>query len=597
MLYSKHGGHVLPGDADGAEEAAKKGDVIIAKQPLPIGTPFDYLLPELKDKPDSHLPGEPTQVVAALNALGTAMVDDGPTRPGDPAAPLNSSVPAIYTYWGQFLDHDLTANTDRDSETSDITRADLEPVDPDVVTEKLRNLRRPTLDLDTVYGDGPAFVNPQTADALLYVGPRLRVGTNHVDGIPGTLVPPEADLARDLPRFGSLIDAGVITAADVPEPIRSGPNMRTRAVVGDARNDENLLVAQFHTAVLRFHNAVVGQIEAHPHAFGLYGTVSDKAVFEKARRLTRWHYQWLVVNDYLKTVTLSGVVDKIVVGGPKHYRPLHGYELFMPLEYSVAAFRFGHSMVRGGYDHNRNFGKAVPGQAKPPLIGFASFDLLFQFTGNGFRLDPTDPSKSISDPFRGAPTLPFNWTIEFDRFTNKADTDETHFARKIDTRLAPQITRMVKEGNGAEIQDEVNKPLRLMLRHLARRNLLRGYLLSIPTGQSMAAQMGVPAMTAQELQKNNSEALNAALEAGGFLINTPLWYYLLKEAEVRANGNSLGELGSRIVCETVIGLLHGDRRSYLNVRNGWDPSAGVRLPNGDPIVTIRDFLSFTGVPA
>ena len=67
----------------------------------------------------------------------------------------------------------------------------------------------------------------------------------------------------------------------------------------------------------------------------------------------------------------------------------------MPLEYSVAAFRFGHTMVRGGYDHNRNFGKPAPGQTQPPLIPFAAFDLLFLFTGNGFLRDRNDPTKML----------------------------------------------------------------------------------------------------------------------------------------------------------------------------------------------------------
>jgi hypothetical protein len=124
---------------------------------------------------------------------------------------------------------------------------------------------------------------------------------------------------------------------------------------------------------------------------------------------------------------------------------------------------------------------------------------------------------------------------------------------------------------------------------------VRGYLLSLPTGQSMAQAMGVPVLSETELRQNNSDAVNAALEQGGFLQRTPLWYYVLKEAEVRANGNSLGDLGSRLVCETIIGLLVNDRNSYLNQRGGWDPSEGVKLDNGDPIVTIRDFLTFAGV--
>jgi hypothetical protein len=136
-----------------------------------------------------------------------------------------------------------------------------------------------------------------------------------------------------------------------------------------------------------------------------------------------------------------------------------------------------------------------------------------------------------------------------------------------------------------------------MLRDLAQRNLLRGYLLSIPTGQAVAKAMGVPALSAEELRRGNTPAVNAALETGGFLQNTPLWYYVLKEAEVRANGNSLGELGSRIVVETQIGLLRNDPRSFLNVNGGWDPSKGVKLANGDPIVTIRDFFAFADLAA
>jgi hypothetical protein len=593
----KHGGHIV--DAKG-----------------PTGTPFDYLLPQLKDKPGSHLPGDPGKVVADLNALGAAMVDEAPGLPTDPKVEVNSTVPALYTYWGQFIDHDLTANTDRDSRTSDITKADLKPVPPDEVTKNLRNLRRPGLDLDSVYGDGPSFGKDNDDDDHddghgpddgLYDGPRFRVGRNHEQGIRGVKIPPVDDLARDLPRIGKLLDDGVITQDDLPEDLRKDPNLRTRAFIGDLRNDENLIIAQFHLAFLRFHNKVVERIEDDPRAFGLKRGRGHRAErFEHARQLTRFHYQWLVVNDYLKTVTLSGIVDKVLVGGLKHYKPLVSrgrHELFMPLEYSVAAFRFGHTMVRGAYDHNRNFGKRLPGQGEgQPLIPFASFDLLFAFTGNGFARDRNDPSKSIRSPFLDqGPALPFNWIIEWDRFANKADPDEAHFARKFDTRLVPPITQMVNEGTDPDIQDDVNKPLnkplRVLLRHLARRNLLRGYLLSIPTGQSVAAEMGVLALTQDELRRDNSDALNAALEQGGFLQNTPLWYYLLKEAEVRASGNSLGELGSRIVCETVIGLLRNDRNSFLNDRGGWDPSEGVKLDNGDPIVTIRDFLSFTGVPA
>jgi hypothetical protein len=598
MLHLKHGGHVLSKDAPSAKT-----------------TPFDYLLPALKKKPEAHIPGDPATVTAALKALGQAMIDSAGGTQTDPAVEVNSNIPAVYTYWGQFIDHDITANTDVDTSVSDIKKTPLIPVDPDKVTQNLRNLRRPTFDLDTVYGNGPKFgghdddddddddddgddrPDAGRPDAGLYDGIRLRVGDNAVGpNISGVRIPPDEDLKRDLPRIGPLLKAGVITDKDIPDSLKNDVNLQTRAFAGDLRNDENLIVAQFHLAFLRFHNNVVKAIEANPSKFKLQGAGPEKR-FRVARRLVRHHYQWLVVNDYLKTVTLPGIVDKILVGRPKFYKPLKGNVPFAPLEYSVAAFRFGHTMVRAAYDHNRNFGVAVPPK---DTRNDASFALLFRFTGNGHRVVAADPTKSTPNPFAGEPTLPFNWIIEWDRFTSKADTDETHFARKIDTRLAPPIHNMVNEGLEKELQDDndpTDKVLRLLLRDLAQRNLLRGYLLSIPTGQAVAKAMGVPVLSQDELRKGNTPEVNAALEAGGFLPNTPLWYYVLKEAEVRANGNSLGELGSRIVVETQIGLLLSDDKSYLNVDDGWDPSKGVRLANGDPIVTIRDFFAFADLAA
>ncbi|HUR86439.1 MAG TPA: heme peroxidase family protein [Solirubrobacteraceae bacterium] len=605
MLDLKHGGHVLPKDAPGASDAARRmGDRLVKS--APAQSPFDYLLPQLKSNPASRLPGDPVKVAADLRALGSAMVDGAPGAQTDAAVEVNSNIPAVYTYWGQFIDHDMTANTDRDSTTSDITRTPLTPVDPADVAKKLKNLRRPTFDLDHVYGNGPGLdenehhPDPGPADKGFYDGIRLRVGANaDGPGIPGVKIPPAADLSRDLPRIGPLLSAGAITDKDIPESLKTDPNLKTRAFIGDLRNDENLVVAQFHLAFLRFHNNVVDALEADPEAFGLdgHGGGAGKQArrFAAARRLVRFHYQWLVVHDYLKTVCLPGVVDKVLVGGNKVYKPLPGGQLFAPLEYSVAAFRFGHSMVRGAYDHNRNFGTPVAPAA--PVLPVAPFAELFRFTGNGHGIDSADITKSTSDPFRGQPTLPFNWIIEWDRFSNKADPKETHFARKIDTRLAPPILNMVNEGTGIGIQDDANKPLRQLLRSLAQRNLLRGYLLSIPTGQAVAQEMGVAPMSADELRQGNSDAVDAALEGGGFLEHTPLWYYVLKEAEVRANGNSLGELGSRIVVETQIGLLRNDPNSFLNAKHGWDPSEGVKLSNGDPIVTIRDFFAFADLAA
>ncbi|MEA2188961.1 MAG: hypothetical protein QOK16_3972 [Solirubrobacteraceae bacterium] len=247
------------------------------------------------------------------------MIDDSPGGQTDPAVEVNSNIPAVYTYWGQFIDHDMTANTDRDSTTSDITKTPLVPVNPDKVASDLRNLRRPTFDLDTVYGNGPGLDDDDDddhdddnddkgdsgrADKGFYDGIRLRVGDNAVGpNIKGVRIPPVDDLKRDLPRIGPLLDAHVITEADIPETIGNDANKSNRPFIGDLRNDENLIVAQFHLAFLRFHNNVVKAIETNPRAFGLQHAGPDKR-FRVARRLVRHHYQWLVVNDYLPTVTL-----------------------------------------------------------------------------------------------------------------------------------------------------------------------------------------------------------------------------------------------------------------------------------------------------
>ena len=613
----RHGGHITEDKSlPGVELAAKREDITLLKDALAgsamvetacaaaepeeilFVTPFDYLFLDLATDPAAHLPADnPTKIaaiVAGLKALGDAMVEDS-LAPGE--GPLqstgNSTIPPVYTYWGQFIDHDLTANTDRDAEVSNITRQDLAPLPPAFVVRNLKNLRQPTVNLDSVYGDGPTFdpSNPTQAGRM-YDGIKLRVGkvAKNPDPLPdpgnppirGEPIPPERDDLRDLPRIGVLIGEGVVKEEDFPEKLRGQTNFKNLAFIADARNDENLIIAQFHTAVLRFHNAAVDWVKTNePKDYRGYER-SDSQLFERAQQLTRWHYQWLVVNDFLKTITVAGIADNILLGGPKHYAPRNG-EPYMPLEFSVAAYRFGHTMVRAAYDHNRNFGR--PGN----VISSASFNLLFLFTGNG------------SPPFGGGTdVLPFNWIIEWDRFVDKGSLFPDHFARKIDTRLAPPLRNMVNQGNDPSLAPDI----KAILKRLARRNLLRGYHLSIPTGQSVAAAMGVTPLSENELRLGNSGPLNQVLEDNGFLQQTPLWYYVLKEAEVRANGNSLGELGSRIVCETIIGQLLNDLESYLKQQGGWDPSKGVKLPNpgGDPrdgnlIVTIRDFFRFAGLTA
>ena len=135
-------------------------------------------------------------------------------------------------------------------------------------------------------------------------------------------IPPVNDLDRDLPRIGALLAQGHITQDDVPENIRNAPNRDTRAFIGDLRNDENLIVAQFHLAMLRFHNEVVDAIEAHPKDLGVPPSAKADKMFEVARRLVTHHYQWLVVNDYLKTVCMPSRRRRHPHNGNTFYKPL-----------------------------------------------------------------------------------------------------------------------------------------------------------------------------------------------------------------------------------------------------------------------------------
>jgi hypothetical protein len=567
----RHGGQILPDDAPNAEPTTDKLEEVsllssvVADRSLEgqrlaeVSTPFNYLFDDLAAQfPARHLPGDSAAVTAALKRLGEAMAEPAPP-PGQQLQPTgNSAIPAVYTYWGQFIDHDITANTDRQNTVTDITVEDLKPLQPEVVVRDLRNLRRPALDLDSVYGDGPTFEGgPETAAADMYDGIKLRLSeVAEGGGIPGDHIPTLGDNLRDLPR-----DSG----AQLPED-------KTVALIGDGRNDENLIVAQLHVAFLRFHNAVVDWAQHQPGY-----PQDDRELFERVRNLVRWHYQWLVVHDYLKTVTLPGVVDKVLLGGNKLFRPRYG-EVYMPLEFSVAASRFGYTMVRGFYDYNRNFGR--PGT----VIGSASFRLIFAFTGS-----------ARPEPFNGGGTLtlPFNWVIEWNRFVDKGDSLPDHFARKIDTQLAPPLFDMINQIS--EENEGLPEAVKNILKRLAVRNLLRGYQLAIPTGQAVADALGVAPLTEEELRRNNSDAVNAALADGGFLQTTPLWFYVLKEAEARANGNSLGEVGSRIVVETLIGQLRADPGSYLNQDGGWSPEQGVPLDDGEPIVTIKDLFRFGGL--
>ena len=255
----------------------------------------------------------------------------------------------------------------------------------------------------------------------------------------------------------------------------------------------------------------------------------------------------------------------------------------MPLEFSTAGFRFGHSMIRNAYDYNRNFGRGAV------FLDKATLDLLFQFTG-GHPFPSVEPGKPSPD------SLPSNWIIEWDRFTGEAPLDDSdgqpaRFARAIDTFLAPPLAELMNEGRDG------NPAFQRLLKQLAQRNLRRGHLLSIPSGQDMAEFFGLTPLTPAELRRDTTLSMQYVLDKGGFLQQTPLWFYLLKEAEL-GGGNSLGLLGSTIVAETIIGVMQADKEAYLAVDKSWHPGRPVPGATQKPLLAtgngtrIADLLRF-----
>ena len=411
-------------------------------------------------------------------------------NPGAPS-PDNPNIPAGYTYLGQFIDHDITFDPN-----SDLQRMN----DP----EGLVNFRTPRFDLDSLYGSGPAdepFQYDEGSGAMkLLTGKGRHTDTGQ----------PTAD--DDLPR-----------------------NEQGTALIGDPRNDENIIVSQLHLAFLKLHNRFVDEVGVNQ---GLVG----EELFKEAQRLTRWHYQWVVVHDFLARTVGQEVVDSILAPGgngvPKiklrHYR--WKIQPYMPVEFSVAAYRFGHSQVRPTYKIN---------DPVPELPIFSP-----------------DPNAGPLDDFRGFRFLPQGWTIDWSFFFDTGGPGTSRQAsRAIDIRLAEGLFNL--PGTPASEQS------------LALRNLKRGRALGLPSGQRVATAVGVPDLTREEL---------------GFWEPAPLWFYILKESELRHNGTKIGPVGGRIVAEVLLGLLDGDPLSWINVEPGWEPT--IPDADGDGKITMVDLLRF-----
>jgi hypothetical protein len=477
---------------------------------------FDFLFPTLQNNQANLLPQDPA-TPARLKELGRAMVDPG-------AATGDSNIPAIYTYFGQFVDHDITLESGSFT-TAKLVSPALVPLGLATIRNDLKNLRTATLELDSLYGPPAPRAFPNLNKLLL----------GRVTSLGGTEAP-------------SLRPTGKGDDNDLPREPRSPDFAHDRAArIGDPRNDENLIVAQLHLAFLKAHNRLVDQ----------------GRTFAQARRLLRQHYPLIVVQDFLKRVADPAIVNNILTNGNRFYDAL-AEPFFLPLEFTVTAYRFGHTMIRDDYDFNLNFNRSGAPGTFPADLG-----LLFTFTALSGELGDFD-------------TLPDNWIIEWERFV-ASGTGTANNARKFDTKLSGGLFHLqTPKGQEETPADAAN---------LAIRNLLRGYGLRMPTGQAVANHLGLTALTATQLKAAAASTTQAGvLQSTGFLTRTPLWYYLLAEAK-HHGGQRLGPVGSTIVAEVLIGLVRRSDDSILRTP-GWTPTLPAATPGR---FELADLLRFAKV--
>jgi hypothetical protein len=363
-----------------------------------------------------------------------------------------SDAAAGWPIFGQFAAHDITA--DRSMLRSHAN------------TAELRNARSPQLNLECLYGDGP------TGNPFLY---------ERDDPAKFLLGSEEADVQR---------------------------NAEGIAIIGDPRNDSHMLMSQLHLAMLKAHNSFVDEAR---HS----GVAADR-VFDEAARQLRWHYQWIVLNEFLPALVGRALVNEVLREGPKWFHPAHA--AFIPLEFADAAYRYGHSQIRHRYRLNS--------QTEPvPLFP----DLL------GFRAVPREHK--------------VDWTLFFDA----PGATPAQRSKKIDGKLVRSLIELPVAVTGeCEIED---------YHSLAVRDLQRGQGVGLPSGEAVSRYIEIDPLTPEQV----------GIASTGWRGETPLWYYILREADVCTGGQRLGPVGGIIVTEVLVGLVDADVTSFRRNNREWQP--------------------------
>lgn len=418
-----------------------------------------------------------------------------------------------YTYFGQFLGHDLTH--------------DATPLGgPYSEAEGTANFRTAIFDLDHVYADGPA------GSPYLYEGEEgaetFKIGTTVPSGY-----------RRDLP-----IHRGLLLIGDLH----------------DTRNVDNLLLRQLHVLFLKFHNEAIHQLQTNPEIRSLADSLGEGTLFERARRLVCWHYQWIIRHDYLPRILHNDIWHQQRGDNSRRL----GEPFSIPIEFSLAAFRFGHSMVRNAYRLNC--------RQKRVTIG--------ELMALGQRGEP------IPDDYL------IEWGTFFDGLpTSGPQASSSYIDTSVSFAMHGLSAATIRLANALEAVDPSNLPVR---------TLLRGARARLPSGQEAADALldqgrikATDRLTRADLEQDTCDGSGSVLRKHGLAERTPLFYYILKEAELKAHGLTLGPLGSQIVLEVIQNALETDGASYVATvgRNWklprWRFPSGIERPVNSLIGIVR----------
>ncbi|KAJ3269098.1 hypothetical protein HDV01_001871 [Terramyces sp. JEL0728] len=415
----------------------------------------------------------------------------------------NPTMTAGFTTFGQFLDHDITFDA------RSVINADADPFNT-------LNFRTAAFDLDSVYGSGPVNSPQFYTNSSKYI----------------KFIVPQMKGSAAVSRHG-------FQRYDVPR------TSAYRAIIADPRNDEHITLNQLHVAFLKFHNAVTDIIVADPSYKSI---LSDPyKVFYYAKQTVTWHYQYIIIHEFLPITVGQSVVTDIMKNGLKYYDPRTNPSFrkdigngkmiaSLPIEFSSAAYRFGHSQVRPSY--TVNFGAVN------------ELDLIL--------FDDTIPLSTMNPNDMRGGTIGARRFIDWQTFFTFPTALQSGIVATnnmaINTVISTPLFHLPKSAPAAGNCNGPQIPPGLPcdgVQSLASRNLARQVNYAIPSGQDIAAAMGLAGITV------------TPLKSLGLDKSSPLWFYCLYEAQTLKSGQQLGPVCGRIIAEVFFGLLYFDQSSYL----------------------------------